>query len=62
METKTFTAWRYTATWSTYIFSGVQWYDDGPQDRDTQFIEMDIEQMMGYDPEELKIKWEKVEE
>jgi hypothetical protein len=57
-ETK-FVKWRFTAKWASRTYSGEQWFSGEPDERDTEYIQYDLLDMLGELPDDLEINWER---
>ena len=53
---------KFEAKWGDYKFSGIQTFADQPSQRDTQYIHFDVQDMMGYVPDDLTVTWSPVGE
>ena len=54
-----FVKWKFTATWSSRTYSGEQWFSGEPDERDTEYIQYDLLDMLKELPDDLEIKWER---
>ena len=57
--TKEMAMWQFEATWGRSSYSSMRVMEGEPQDRDSLFVEYDVEEFLGYMPKDLKVKWER---
>jgi hypothetical protein len=49
--------WRFTATWGEKQFTGIELLENEPSTRDTDWVCLDIFNMLQYMPDGLTVEW-----